>query len=403
MDELLFFRGHLSTLIQSYPNVLKNEVDGIGDDMLLSADENDLVDRLVVRLELAVPNLRLKNEWSQETKDTEIDVSGDPRRGYFAMQGEPLLVPAHKFTLTIPFDGDGDLFKLKPSKFTLNPPRGRVSANTLLFSTVVEHIDADAIQGEIDKFVSTVQMFLEWVRVDCEQWNSQLHKIAGTAIRSRKERLLQQDKLGDILGIASKDYDGRTNTYTVPSIRKPKPRSLNVTTGNKEPILSNEDYDYLLDVISSLGSDMEKTPATYTNMEEEHIRDHILSTLATHVKGGSATRETFNKEGKTDILIQVDGKNIFVVECKIWYGEASFQNAIDQTLRYLTWRDTKAVLIVFSKNRDFTKIQSKMSGIVPDHPNYKRTSGKLGESQVTYILRHKDDPRQGNPPNRGCF
>jgi hypothetical protein len=31
---------------------------------------------------------------------------------------------------------------------------------------------------------------------------------------------------------------------------------------------------------------------------------------------GQATGETFNFQGKTDILIRVDGQNIFVAECK---------------------------------------------------------------------------------------
>ena len=36
-----------------------------------------------------------------------------------------------------------------------------------------------------------------------------------------------------------------------------------------------------------------------------------------HYEGG-ASGETFNYEGKTDILIRVQGKNIFIAECEYW-------------------------------------------------------------------------------------
>jgi hypothetical protein len=64
---------------------------------------------------------------------------------------------------------------------------------------------------------------------------------------------------------------------------------------------------------------------------------------------GQATGETFNFQGKTDILIRVDEKNVFIAECKFWKGEKVFIGTIDQLLSYLSWRDTKAAVIVFRK------------------------------------------------------
>jgi hypothetical protein len=57
---------------------------------------------------------------------------------------------------------------------------------------------------------------------------------------------------------------------------------------------------------------------------------------------GQATGETFNFQGKTDILIRVEGKNVFIAECKFWKGEKALLATLDQLLSYLSWRDTKA-------------------------------------------------------------
>ena len=49
-----------------------------------------------------------------------------------------------------------------------------------------------------------------------------------------------------------------------------------------------------------------------------------------------ATGETFNAEGKTDILIRTDGRNVFIAKCKFWKGQKALHVAIDQMLGYLT-------------------------------------------------------------------
>ena len=87
-------------------------------------------------------------------------------------------------------------------------------------------------------------------------------------------------------------------------------------------------------------------------MKEEQIRDLILVNLNGHYEG-NATGETFNGLGKTDILIRASGRNVFVAECKFWSGSKAMHAAINQILGYLTWRDTKAALLVFSKEFEF--------------------------------------------------
>ena len=80
---------------------------------------------------------------------------------------------------------------------------------------------------------------------------------------------------------------------------------------------------------------------------------------------GQATGETFNGEGKTDILIRVEGKNIFVAECKFWSGEKAFLATIDQLLSYLCWRDTKAAVVVFNRNAGFSAVLAKIAEARP--------------------------------------
>lgn len=87
---------------------------------------------------------------------------------------------------------------------------------------------------------------------------------------------------------------------------------------------------------------MERHPSTYAGKDEETLRDHFLMILDTHFE--SVTGETFNRNGKTDILIRHEKSNVFVGECKFWRSEKSLIKTIDQLLDYLTWRDSKAAV-----------------------------------------------------------
>jgi hypothetical protein len=138
---------------------------------------------------------------------------------------------------------------------------------------------------------------------------------------------------------------------------------------------------------------MELSPRAFIDMGEEDLRSHFLVQLNGAFQG-EATGETFNFQGKTDILIRAEGKNIFIAECKFWKGEKAFLEAIDQLLSYLSWRDTKAALLIFNRNADFTAVLAKIAEITPKHPNVKRDFGKSDESSFQYVFAQPNDPNR---------
>jgi hypothetical protein len=125
-------------------------------------------------------------------------------------------------------------------------------------------------------------------------------------------------------------------------------------------------------------------------MDEEALRTHFLVQLNGHYEG-QATGETFNYEGKTDILIRVDGKNVFIGECKFWGGPKKLLEAIDQLLSYSSWRDTKVAVIIFNRNKDLSRVLETLKAAVLSHPNCKRHVDIHKETTFRYIFSHRDD------------
>ena len=169
------------------------------------------------------------------------------------------------------------------------------------------------------------------------------------------------------------------------------PLVLSPTTERSESKLSIGSYEHILAIIDRLSRNIERNPSTFFDMKKEQIRDLILVDLNGHYDG-AATGETFNNRGKTDILLCIGEESVFVAECKFWRGQRALHAAIDQILRYLTWRDTKAALVLFSRNVRFTDVLAKTEIAVSKHPNFKKVQRKVSETHVRYLFQHKDDP-----------
>ena len=139
---------------------------------------------------------------------------------------------------------------------------------------------------------------------------------------------------------------------------------------------------------------LERSPSITARMGEETIRDLLLLFLNAQFEGAAAG-EVFNAAGKTDILIRAGDRNVFIAECKIWRGPKTIQDALTQLLTYLTWRDTKAALLVFIRNGQPTEIINKAVKEIEQHPNYKRTLGTSEDGErYDYVLHANGDPNQ---------
>ena len=125
----------------------------------------------------------------------------------------------------------------------------------------------------------------------------------------------------------------------------------------------------------------------------EALRQQLLVQLNGQYEG-QATGETFYFRGKTDILIRWKGGNVFVAECKFWEGPRSLEKALDQLLGYVTWRDTKTALLVFSRQKNFTSVVEKIPEVVKEHPSYKRQLPYGREGAFRFVLRRPDDPER---------
>jgi hypothetical protein len=305
----------------------------------------------------------------------------------------PCLIQGIIYTVRVPYEGDRDSFLIKPNLY--GPPKPR-RVHALTERHVVLTLETDSTQDanvvgiQIRGYLSQIQQWLGYVRDTIG--STSIYGSALMEIRSRRERLATSDENIKSMGFRLMRRGDAPQTYRIPVNRKKiEPKfTKSFDTKEPEPELSEADYDTILDVIANMALVMEQSPSAFEGMREEALRSHFLVQLNGQFEGG-ATGETFNFDGKTDILIRVKGKNIFVAECKFWAGESRLLETIDQILGYLSWRDTKTAIILFNRNRNFSTVLSKIPRTIETHPSFKKYLGVRTDSQFRYILRHQQD------------
>lgn len=393
-SDYLFSNVEWFAVQEHQKNKLLEEVSTLEGNRLLNTSVDDLSDYFYKKYFIDVPVLR-ENEIVADQQEIQIDVSRDPMR-FITDRSRPFYIPGVRIEITIPFDGEAELFKIQPTSFTLSPPRGEIRGNLLILEIEGVDLNPDQVRASIDRSLSEIKKYMETLRNNAAGLNGQLRQLAKDAIERRRAKLLSNQNLVSELGFPLKERQDAPKTYIAPDVRKKIVPTLPVASTSPfkpEPTLSIDDYEHILNVIQNMAHVMELSPSAFTTMDEEALRSHFLVQLNGHYEGG-ATGETFNYEGKTDILIKVNGKNVFIGECKYWSGPKKLIETINQLLSYSSWRDTKVAVIIFNRKKNFSSVLEAIPSTVESHPNYKRFLGRLSETNFRYIFSHRDDPNR---------
>ena len=391
MDDRLFSTVDWFAFKQYQLEKLEEEIAGWDKNRLLNTAVEDLREYFVAKYQIDVPFLD-KAGIVADQRETEIDVSRDPLR-FIIDRSQPVYIPGTEIEITVPFTGDSLAFTITPTVYSSSPPRGNVRDGTLTLSITGVDLEPEKVRDEINDILNRVDSYLTRLRTSAETLHSELDSTARQRIEQRRKKFLADQNLVASLGFPLKQRNNSPKTYTAPEVRRkitPVPPSASSMPYEPEPVLDEANYEHILGIIESMAQVMERSRSAFSTMDEESLRWQFLVPLNSHYEG-QATGETFNYEGKTDILIRSEGKNIFIAECKYWAGPQKLTEAIDQLLGYSCWRDTKVAIIVFNRNKGFTKVLETIKSTTKAHPNCKRELDDRSETAFRFIFSHRDD------------
>ena len=370
------------------------EIEALENDYVLKASPVELEQYYISRVFLTPLILDAANRYIESQAGTQIDVSHDFRRGAFGE--ERILVKGTVLNIAIPYTGDPNLWRIRPSTFSLSGyPELQIRDDVVIFSCSFpdDEPEPQRLKAEIERKISSLSDAVSSLAKDVDNH----HKEAPRAVRAALERKLSKARAAVNavagLGIPIKQRSA-PETFVAPTKRRKSPVSRPSVPKRKflpEPTLDQHEFEHILGILKSMALVIERTPASFASLDEEAIRTHFLLQLNGHYEG-SATAETFNASGKTDILIRVDNRNVFIAECKFWRGTKSFSEAVDQLLGYLSWRDSKCALLVFNRGKDSSAVREKMHELMSSRAEHRKTTSYDADGDARYVLVRPLDP-----------
>lgn len=385
-DVFVTFRNHLKNL--------ENEIQSLNNEYVLKASQTELERYYIDKVTINPLILHTEEHYIEEQSSTQIDVSHDFRRAVFP--GERAIVKGTRLDIAIPYEGDKTLWRIRPSRYTLSAyPEIEIRDDLIVFSISFPDDSADSVKlkPRIENAINLLADAVNNLKKDVENHNRTAPQQIKSAIQRKRQLAEATSGAVEALGIPVKRRK-EPLTYTVPTKRRETPiKRPKVSTEpyKREPVLEEKEYQHILEIMRSMSLVIERNPDTFRTIDEETIRTHFLLQLNGHYEG-NATGETFNASGKTDILIRVDNRNIFIAECKFWRGQKVFNDAIDQIMSYLSWRDNKCALLVFNKTKESSTVRLKMHQIMESRKECKKTVSYDPNGDARYIFVKESDP-----------
>lgn len=366
------------------PNHIRSEVESMDDEEILGIDEEEYVEYLFEKYSLELLEKDdLRKTSVEKLKDwREVEgMIGAVRTEIITLKiGYPIKITTKTVEV---FTMDWGIFPTRVHEWELDTSSGYINA-------IVDN-SQDAIRNELrllDQVISNKNNLIKE--------NNPPLKSAIRGIVDERKKKVTQDK---------EHFKNLVNEIDIPldvmNKNAVKPINFGIKAEMKilippEPkikdkyVLDRNKVLTIIEIVNNVAANFEVAPDTYNRLEEEDLRNIILSSLNS-VFGGKATGETFRKKGKTDILLNIEKGCILVMECKWWNGEKTLQEAIEQLFKYLTWRENYGIIILFAKNKGFTKVLSSVEASINEHPSYKKGFRKLSESHFESYHIFPDD------------
>lgn len=371
----LFETVHFSEFALGLRERVRAEVAAEPADRLLGMDEAEYLAYLESKYRLEPIRFHMDQKLAS-AQEVRIPARRFPP-GFYVAEGESY--PKQVITIHVPFSGDEQLFRVRPSQWLMRTFEAGQTAGKIAFDVIDFWAQGDHLKEAINSACTFLEQQAGNLASDVGGWNGNLKSLVHQLVQAQKKECLQRKQALSAIGIPLLSNGAVPATFAVPvqakRIEVPKPSSA-PGAFRPDPTMDEADFAKIVSILSDTGQAFERTPAVHTTQSEEGIRDHLLMVLSTHYKNASG--ETFRVRGKTDLLVPHEDGALFVAEVKVWSGPKSFVGAIDQLLSYLTWRDSKAALIMLVRQSGFSEIVSQVPALAQGHARWSSVISEDG-------------------------
>jgi hypothetical protein len=281
---------------------LRKEIWAKDFDYILNVNTSEWLDYFKIKYEYIPITLYLEQAVAQyKEKWTVQNVQSDRH----------LHTPVYNFNIEVPFTGSSFLFCLKPSGCRLDFPEVEIpngDSGNIIKTVGIQDRDQNRLERKMQAFLETLKVNAENMNNDVRLYNARIPKVFQDAYNQIREKAEREQRFFKSMNIEiNKETD---RIFKVPVVERKKIPEPTLDKGAPKkyttdvPAIDDSLYHDIIDTIYAFFKAVEKKPAIYEFFDEEGLRDYVLPTLETRYNNVTVTGETFNKGGKTDILIR---------------------------------------------------------------------------------------------------
>jgi hypothetical protein len=284
---LLFSDYDLRSVLEAQLKGVAESVRKIPESGFASRTDEDLA--ATAASELVVRPIVLHNDQIEvSTGDVKIDVSHDFDRAHNPWG--PTTVDGLEVCYHLPFSGDAQLLKCRPSTYTLNDARAVIGKDELQFPYDSPGRDVAATKKWFDEDLMKLQRWLGWVDAQVAEYNRQLEPAARAAVAARRSEIERSRADVQSLGFKVRtSTPGPSAPAPTPSTVREKRSARRAAARRKYDValsFAGEDREYVekvADALRAAGVDV-----FYDRYEQANLWGKDLAEHFGHVYGQDA-------------------------------------------------------------------------------------------------------------------
>ena len=202
----LFADGDLGDSLRQHVMKAVQEIDEIPETQFKAASDAEISAGILAKFNV-VPLELHEDAKTMNRSESKIDVSRNSDRNPFGDRG-PIYVNSIRVVISIPFSGEQDLWKLKPSTWQSTFPQGEVRGERGISGGLLDIVieqpadeNPEAIKQYLDNQLRDIRFYIQNQKQQIMSELSQMPERLRSAITARRQRLAQHNNLADILGI----------------------------------------------------------------------------------------------------------------------------------------------------------------------------------------------------------
>jgi hypothetical protein len=201
VEEPFHIKASISQAMELQRHSMRDEINRFSEVRLKSEPVDRLAEEIATKYTISVPVFD-ETSIQPTRREVNIDFSHDPTRLAYHL-GRKGVERGTEISISVPFQGDAEVFRLHASSHTMEYPRGSIEPSAIVFRRRGANLDPAQVRREFDEWLATIKRHLAGMTEELGGFNHSLTTDALSTLNGRANKFQRDDELLTGLGFSA--------------------------------------------------------------------------------------------------------------------------------------------------------------------------------------------------------